>query len=197
MGKNEGYRLRLSGFSVKYKKGREDKRYKLLDRIFLLVYFLVLFIFIFWDKILNNNFFRFGIIFLIFLMILVRIVMDSGSKKDIGLKKEICVKSENKNLCFYNAGDHIKRLELQYKNNDFLYRRRILGGLVLVIDGTVKEYYFYISKKDKKSDYKDFFNDLEKNYIERIKFCTWKNAGRFFIFLYIGMICLVFIKELF
>ena len=199
MGMNDGYKLLLSGFTVKYKRSMGNKGYKWFCRISLTVYFL--FFFVFGNKILKDNFYIITALFSVVLIILILKIIEFrynyGLKKEIRLKKEIYIKPENKNLCFYNAEDQKKILELQYRNNDFLYRKGIFGGLVLVIMGEIKEYSFYISEKDKKSDYKRFFDDFGKNYIERMKFCTWKNAGRLFYLLYILIICFFFIKDIF
>ncbi|MCP1223810.1 hypothetical protein NK213_05240 [Sebaldella sp. S0638] len=118
-------------------------------------------------------------------------------KKDTHLKKEVYIKFEDKDIYFYNVEDPEKKLELQYRNNDFLYRKGIFNRLVLVIDGTIKRYYFHISKNDKSPDYDRFYNDLQKNYIEKIKFWTWKTIGTIFVSLYIGIIWLFMLMNVF
>ena len=55
--------------------------------------------------------------------------------------------------------EQTEKLKFQYRNNDFLYRRKIFGGGIQIIDGTIKEYYFHIAKK---SDYNIFYDDFSK-----------------------------------
>lgn len=191
MGMNEEYKLRLSGFKIKYKKGMESKEYKWIDRIILFFDILLFLLYLVrYNKFLYNEI----LFFFLFARLTggaIKIKIMNIMKKNINLKKEIYIKSKDKNLYFYNMEEQTEKLKFQYRNNDFLYRRKIFGGGILIIDGTIKEYYFHIAKK---SDYNIFYDDLEKNYIEIMKFWSLKNISRILFIILILVIFLFLIK---
>ena len=188
---NEGYRLRLTRFSVRYKDGKGSREHDSVNRVFLFMLLLILSVYLFCGNFLSGNDFReIVILFLVGILVLsFKITVsryNSKLKKDVGLGKEIYVKFEDKDIYFYNAGHQNAALRLRYRNNDFLYKKSRFGDFKLVVDGTEKIYHFYISKKYISLDYEKFCNDLEENYIKKIKVSILKIAGKIFVFLYLG-----------